>query len=132
MKLIHLTERQLLYLNLSVFGYDDDQIFELLELDAESGEDIKYIVKKDLGSKFNTTNWTEIVKQSFETELLDTYDHLRDIIKNQANIYTEQIFTEKFMDEISFYDSTEPIRRSIQNFLNTCDIVLENDNKLDE
>jgi len=125
---VYLSEIQLLYLNLYVFGYEDKEIYEILGVDEESGQEIKYFVKSFLGKKYKTDNWTEIIKRSFESEILDKYDHLRDVIKNQANIYSEKIFTEKCMDEVSFYDSSEPIKQFIQNFINTCDLVIETNN----
>jgi len=129
---IVLTEKQILYLNLLAFDYADDQIYELLNVTNESGEAIKFFVKKVLSKRYNTDNWNEIIKLAFKNGLLKKYDHLRNITKNQANIYSEKIFTDFFLDKVSLYDPEEPIRQLIYNFINSCDITIENNFLLDD
>jgi len=116
-------ENQLFYFKLSVFGYDDDAIYELIGVDTPTGEYIKEKVKEVLGARFKTNSWDEIIKESFKCGLLEKYDYLNVLVKDQANSSTEKIFTELFMDEVSFYDSTIPIKEIILSFLDDCNLA---------
>lgn len=120
-----LSKDQLFYFNLFVLGYNDTTIFEILDIDEKGGALIKQQVKDILGRKYDTIYWQEIIKESFKDGLLNKYDHLNPIVKNQANIYAKQIFAELFIDKVSFYDSTEPIKHKISNFLNSCSLLLK-------
>jgi len=125
-----LTKKQLLYLELYTFGYDNEKIYDLLGVDNEYGEDIKYFVKKVLGTKLKTNSWNEIIKKSFELGTLNKNDYLNPVITEQANIFTEQIFSEIFMDEVSHYVATEPIKHKMMSYLNACKMKIEDKYKV--
>lgn len=120
-----LSSEELLYLNLFVLGYDDNTIIEGLDIDKKAGRVIKQQVKEILGRKYGTIYWNEIIKESFKDGLLNVHDHINPIIKDQARINAELIYSEFFLNKKPEDHFTKSINKKIIDYLKDCDLNLE-------
>ncbi len=120
-----LSEDQLLYLKLFISEYDDDKIFEFLNVTSEIGEEIKYSIRILMKKKYGLTNWNDIIKKCFELDMLCKFEFVDELVKEQANIYVNSIYeklTDKMTKNAHYFGS---IDKEIFSFIKSSQVKLK-------
>ena len=85
---VHLTKKELLFLRLFIFGYQQNYIKHLMDVK----EDEYDLTKKKVQNKLGGKNWHQIIIRAFDLNYLDKNEFLDPFISNRANNYVDAIF----------------------------------------
>ncbi len=111
---------EIYYLRLILHEFSHIQICDFLNLNPHTYNIYKKRIKRKLGCK----TFTRAIIEAFRLNILDKYDFINPLIKNQAIIYTDTIF--KIVNAQKTYGSKEitNIRDIIIEFNDSCEKVL--------
>jgi hypothetical protein len=124
-----LDKLQLEYLFLFTNGHSDGDIYNSLGVNKFKGEFLKENVKKILTEAYGDSDWKTLIKKCLSDNVLSKNNFIPSNIIELANVYTEQIFTESFISQITNQKSTKKIESRLVNFISTCELL---NNKTDQ
>ncbi len=109
-----------------VYGYNEDEICDLLDLEVDEKTEFRETLEGELRSEISFSDLRDLIKKCFENKLISTYDFTDESVKSQANKYAKRFFAQLFLRAVTHKDRKQMLVKDVLQFIKSCDMMLNN------